>query len=95
MAAYVIVQVEVTDPDRFGNYLKETPRVMERFGGRYLARGGETVTLEGDGRPGRVVIIEFPSLKDAEAWYGSEDYRRIKGLREGAATGTIVAVEGC
>lgn len=60
----------------------------------YVACGGETVTLEGDGRPGRVVIIEFPSLKDAEEWYRSEDYRRIKRLREGAATGTLVAVQG-
>lgn len=95
MAAYVIVQVEVTDWDRFREYLQETPRVMALYGGKYLARGGETVMLEG-GDPGRrVVLIEFPSLKDARDWYHSEEYRRIRPLREGAATGSLVAVDGC
>ncbi len=95
MAAYVIVQVEVTDWDRFGEYLKETPRVMAQHGGRYIARGGEMVALEGGGQAKRVVLIEFPSLQKAKEWYHSAEYQRIKVLREGAAAGSLVAIEGC
>lgn len=95
MAAYVIVLVEITDRDRFGEYLKETPRVMEKFGGRYVARAGETVVLEGEAGGARVVLMEFPSIEKAKEWYASEEYREIRSLREGAATGTIIAVQGC
>jgi uncharacterized protein (DUF1330 family) len=94
MAAYVIVQVEVTDWERFREYLQETPRVMAMYGGRYLARGGETAALEGDGRDRRVVLIEFPSLQRAREWYQSEEYQQIVPLRKGAAEGTIIAIEG-
>jgi uncharacterized protein (DUF1330 family) len=95
MAAYVVVQVEVTDWDRFREYLKETPIVSARYGGKYIARGGETVVLEGDDPAGRVVIIEFPSLERAKEWYHSEEYGEIRKLREGAAKGLLIAVEGC
>lgn len=95
MAAYVIVQAEVTDWDRFGEYLKESPGVIARFGGRYLARGGETIMLEGDADTRRMVIIEFPSLQKAKEWYRSEEYQRIKSLRQGAATGSLIAMDGC
>ncbi|MGV8080728.1 MAG: DUF1330 domain-containing protein [Syntrophales bacterium] len=95
MAAYVVVQVEVTDWDRFREYLKETPIVSARYGGKYIARGGETVVLEGGDPVGRVVIIEFPSLKRAKEWYHSEEYGEIRKLREGAAKGLLIAVEGC
>ena len=95
MAAYVIVQVEVTDGERFGGYLQETPRVITLYGGRYVARGGETVILEGKAQSKRVVLIEFPSLRQAEEWYHSAEYEQIKPLRAGAATASIVAVDGC
>ena len=95
MAAYVVVQVEVTDWDRFREYLKETPTVSARYGGKYIARGGETVVLEGDDPAGRVVIIEFPSLERAKEWYNSKEYGEIRKLREGAAKGLLIAVEGC
>lgn len=95
MAAYVIVQVEISDWNKFKEYLKETPRVMAEYGGRYLARGGQTVMLEGDSPYPRVVLIEFPSLQAARNWYDSAEYQQIKTLRSGAATGTLMAVEGC
>jgi uncharacterized protein (DUF1330 family) len=94
MAAYVIAQVDVTDVDKFKEYMKETPATIARFGGRYLARGGETVVLEGAMYAERVVLIEFPSLEKAREWYDSEEYRRIKPLRAGAATASIIAVDG-
>lgn len=95
MAAYVIVQVEVTDWERFREYLKEVPRMIKHYGGKYLARGGETVMLEGSDQLRRVVLIEFPSLQQAKDWYHSPEYQQIKSLRAGAAVGTITAIEGC
>jgi uncharacterized protein (DUF1330 family) len=95
VSAYVIVQAEVTDWDRFGNYLKESPGIISRYGGRYIVRGGEKIVLEGDDRERRVVIIEFPSLEKAREWYCSKEYQQIKCLREGAATGLLIAVDGC
>jgi uncharacterized protein (DUF1330 family) len=94
MAAYVITQVDVSDEEKFKAYLKETPATIARHGGRYLARGGETILLEGNAKAARVVLIEFPSLQRAREWYDSEEYRRIKPLRAGAATASIIAVEG-
>ncbi len=95
MAAYVIVQVEVTDGDKFKEYLKEIPRVIAQYGGRYIARGGEIVMLEGEGQTGRMVLTEFPSLQKAKEWYSSEEYQQVKSLRKGAATGSLIAIDGC
>ncbi len=95
MAAYVIVQVEVTDWERFREYLKEVPRILNQYGGKYLACGGETILLEGPDQSQRVVLIEFPSLQQARDWYHSPEYLQIKSLRAGAAHGTITAIEGC
>jgi uncharacterized protein (DUF1330 family) len=86
MAAYVIVQAEVTDWERFREYLKESPRSIAKYGGRYVARGGEMA---------RVVLIEFPSLQKATDWYHSDEYQQIKRLRAGAAIGSLIAIEGC
>jgi uncharacterized protein (DUF1330 family) len=95
VAAYVIVQAEVTDWDKFKEYLKETPQVIAQYGGKYIARGGEMVLLEGIDQNIRVVVIEFPSLQRAKEWYHSEEYQRIKSLRKGATTGSLIALDGC
>jgi uncharacterized protein (DUF1330 family) len=95
VAAYVIVQAEVTDWEKFKEYLKETPRVIAQYGGKYIARGGEMVLLEGIDQNIRVVVIEFPSLQRAKEWYHSEEYQHIKSLRKDAATGLLIALDGC
>jgi uncharacterized protein (DUF1330 family) len=95
MAAYVIVQAEVTDWERFREYLKESPRSIAKYGGRYVARGGEMAILEGAEQTIRVVLIEFPSLQKARDWYHSDEYQQIKRLRAGAAIGSLIAIEGC
>jgi uncharacterized protein (DUF1330 family) len=95
MSAYVIVQVEVTDWQGFKEYLKEAPQIIAKYGGRYIARGGETVILEGENQGRRIVLMEFPSLQKAENWYRSEEYQKLKSLREGAAIGSLIAIEGC
>jgi uncharacterized protein (DUF1330 family) len=92
MPAYVIGKVTVTDRDRYREYAKLTPGVIAKFGGRFLARGGEVVTLEGPEERQRVAVIEFPSLERAKEFYDSEDYRKLRKLREGAATVSLIAV---
>jgi uncharacterized protein (DUF1330 family) len=95
MPAYIIARVQVTDWEQYREYMKATPAVIGRFGGRFVVRGGEMITLEGPQETGRVVIIESPSLDQAKAFYHSEEYSRAKKLREGAATGQFLAIEGC
>ena len=85
----------MTDWEHYREYMKATPAAIERFGGRFVVRDGETITLEGPQETGRVVVIEFPSLDKAKAFYHSEEYSRAKKLREGAATGQFLAIEGC
>ena len=94
MPAYIIARVQVTDWERYREYTRATPAAIEKFGGRFLVRGGESITLEGPPETGRVVVIEFPSLDKAKAFYRSEEYSRAKKLKEGAATGQFLAIEG-
>ncbi len=94
MAAYLIAQVNVTDPDRFADYRAAVPAVIANYGGRYIIRGGDVEAFEGshDGR--RLVIVEFPSIDRARAFWQSPEYREVRRLREGAAIMDVVAVEG-
>jgi len=92
--AYIVVQVDVTDPQRYAEYAKLSPDIIARFGGRFLARAGKTVTLEGPAARNRVVVIEFPSLQKAQEFYHSPEYTAARKLREGAATAQFIAVEG-
>jgi uncharacterized protein (DUF1330 family) len=94
MSAYVIARIEITDWDRYREYVKATPAVIAKFGGRFIARGGETITLEGPAEKRRVVLIEFPSLDRARAFYDSPEYREVMKLREGAADASLVAIAG-
>ena len=94
MAAYVIVDVKVTDPAGYEKYKQLAPAAIARHGGRYLARGGKCVVLEGDAQPNRVVVLEFPDQDAARRWYDSAEYRAACELREGAAEVRMIAVEG-
>jgi uncharacterized protein (DUF1330 family) len=92
--AYVIAQVAVTDRERYKDYQKNVAATIAAHGGRYLARGGDTIVLEGADQPWRMVVIEFPSLQKAREWYFSAEYQQLKPVRQDSATGTLVAVEG-
>jgi uncharacterized protein (DUF1330 family) len=94
MAAYFIVDVEVTDPVGYEEYRKLVPATIAQYGGRFLVRGGAVEQLEGDWQPGRVVVLEFPSLEQAKRWYNSEEYRDPKALRFKAAKAKMILVEG-
>jgi uncharacterized protein (DUF1330 family) len=94
MAAYVIVEIETTEPGLMAEYRALAAPTVAAFGGRYLARGGRTDVLEGDRRPERVVVLEFESLERARAWWESEEYRGARELRQRAGRTTMIAVEG-
>ena len=92
--AYLLVQSDVTNPQQYAEYAKLTPAIVEKFGGRFIARGGQSATLEGRAAPARVVVIEFPSYERAQAYYASAEYQDAKKKRAGAATMQMVIVEG-
>jgi uncharacterized protein (DUF1330 family) len=94
MTAYVIVETDITDPERYEEYKAATPATIAAGGGRYLVRGGEHVVLEGDWQPTRLVVLEFEDLAAAKRWYESEGYSGARKLREGAAHMRMVAVQG-
>ena len=92
--AYMLVQVDVSNAQQYAEYAKQTPGIIEKFGGRFLARGGRTVTLEGAPARSRVVVVEFPSFERAQEYYNSQEYQAAKKARAGAATAQFVLVEG-
>ena len=94
MPAYVIADVTVTDPPAMEEYRKQVPATLAKYGGRFLVRGGAHQTVEGDWKPARLVVIEFPSLADAQRWYDSEEYRGPKALRMRAGRTNVLIVDG-
>jgi uncharacterized protein (DUF1330 family) len=94
MAAYIIAETNITDPEQYEQYRAASPAAIAAAGGRFLVRGGELAVLEGDWQPSRLVVLEFDDLDAAKRFYESEQYRAAKELREGAATLNMVAVAG-
>ena len=94
MAAYIIAEVEVSDPETYATYRAQTPGVIAQYGGRFIVRGGAAETLEGDVPPGRLVVIEFPDTAAARRFYESPEYQAIVGIRHQAAKSRLVLVEG-
>ena len=94
MSAYVIVETDITDPERYEQYKAASPTAIAAGGGRFLVRGGELVVLEGDWQPARLVMLEFEDLAAAKRWYESELYQEARKLREGAAHLRMVAMQG-
>ena len=94
MAAYVVVEVDVQDETRYETYKRMVPPTLAAYGGRFVVRGGAVETLEGDWSPRRVVVVEFPSVERAKAWWGSEEYAEAKALRHATAHSRMIVVEG-
>jgi uncharacterized protein (DUF1330 family) len=94
MPAYLIANVEITDPARYEAYKKGVPATIAAYGGRYLTRAGATEVLEGSWVPSRVVILEFPDMARLKAWFDSPEYRPLREIRERSAKSSLVAVEG-
>jgi uncharacterized protein (DUF1330 family) len=94
MAAYLLGNVEITDPAGYEEYRKGVEATIAAYGGRYLARGGPTEVLEGAWVHKRVVILEFPSMAQLKSWYASQEYRPLRQIRQRTTKSTLVAIEG-
>ncbi len=94
MPAYIVVEVDVHNPTEYEDYKKLTAGSLENFQGKFIVRGGKTETLEGDWSPKRFVMLEFPSIELAKAWWASEEYAPAKALRQRTATSKMIVVEG-
>jgi uncharacterized protein (DUF1330 family) len=94
MAAYLIVDVEVTDANAYDAYRREVPATIAKYGGRFLVRGGAFEVLEGGWQPKRMVVLEFPTMEALKRWYHSEEYRPLIARRRKASRGNVIAVEG-
>ncbi len=94
MPAYVIVDIEVTHPGQYEEYKRLAPPIVAAFGGKYLARGGKTETLEGDWSPARLVILQFDSVERAKEWWSSPEYREAGEIRRRATDSRMIVVEG-
>jgi len=94
MPAYIIVDVNVTDPSRYEDYKKLTPGSLIPYQGKFIVRGGATEVLEGDWKPGRMVVVEFPTVERAKAWWSSDGYAPAKAIRQAASITRMILVEG-
>jgi uncharacterized protein (DUF1330 family) len=95
VAAYVIVDVEILDPQGYREYTRQVPETLQPYGGRFIVRGGNAETLEGSWDPKRVVVLEFPSADQARAWHASAAYQAILPIRQrNAKTNFLTVVEG-
>jgi uncharacterized protein (DUF1330 family) len=94
MTAYVIVDINVTDPVRYEDYKKLAAPTVELYGGKYIARGGKTETLEGDWSPTRLVILQFENIEQAKNWHDSVEYSEAKSLRHETAISKMVVIDG-
>ncbi len=94
MPAYLIVDIDVTDPAGYQAYRQMVGPIVQAGGGRFIVRGGAIDVLEGEWRPRRVVMLEFPSMDMAREWYHGEGYAEAKALRLRTAVCNVVLVEG-
>ena len=94
MSAYIIVHVEVTDPEVFEAYRAQVPATLAPFGGEYVVRGGAMEVLEGEQIAPRIVVLKFPDMDKAKAWHASAEYEGPKAMRYASANARMVVVEG-
>ena len=90
----MIVEIRIEDPVRYEDYRRMVPGTLAAFGGRFIVRGGNVEALEGSWRPGRLVIIEFPSVERARAWWNSQEYADARALRQATSSGTLLILDG-
>jgi uncharacterized protein (DUF1330 family) len=90
----VIANVAIEDPVRYEDYKRMVPGTLAPFGGRFIVRGGPVHALEGAWRPDRLVLLEFPSVERARAWWNSPEYAEARSLRQATSTGTLLILEG-
>ena len=94
MPAYIIVEIDIHDYEAYEGYKKLTLGTLENYKGKFIVRGGQTETLEGNWNPERIVVLEFPTKELAKQWWASEEYAPAKAIRQGAASTKMLLVEG-
>lgn len=94
MAAYIIVDIAITDPKEYEEYKKLTPASVAAYDGKFIVRGGQTETLEGNWQPERIVVLQFPSVERAKEWWNSDNYLKAKTIRQRSAKTKMILVEG-
>ena len=94
MAVYAVVNIRITDPDRYAEYIEQAPPTIAHYGGKYLARGGKVEVLEGEWTLQRLVILEFESMERFNEWYNSPEYAPLKQVRGETTVSDFVVVEG-
>ena len=94
MAAYLVGNISVHNPSLYETYRLQVPALIAAHGGRYLVRGGAVEVLEGDPQVARQVILEFPDMRSLKAFYFSAEYQALVAIRQQAATGSIIIIEG-
>ncbi len=95
MPAYIIVEIEITDPVGYEDYKKHAAATVHKYDGKYIVRGGKTVALEGDWIPKRIVVLEFPTMERAKEWLNCEEYREPRKMRHRTAKKNMILVDGC
>ena len=94
MPAYIIAEIQITDPAAYDKYRPLAAASVARFGGRFIVRGGKVDLLEGEPQPERIVVIEFPDADTAQRWYRSDEYQTALKIRQAASRGRVLLVEG-
>jgi uncharacterized protein (DUF1330 family) len=94
MPAYLIAEIEITNAEGYTEYTKAVPATIEKYGGKFLVRGGKAHPLEGDWPERRRVLIEFPSIEKAKAWWDSPEYAKPKAMRKANSKGRLIFLEG-
>jgi uncharacterized protein (DUF1330 family) len=94
MAAYLVVDIDVTNPAQFEEYKKLAPGAIAKYGGRYVIRGGAYEAIEGNWKPQRLTVVEFESMEKAKAFYNSAEYQAAIKARAGAANMKMLLVQG-
>jgi uncharacterized protein (DUF1330 family) len=94
MSACVIVEIDILDPAGYEEYKKLAGATVEKYGGKYIVRGGATEVLEGDWNPKRIVVLEFESMQRAKEWLNCEEYREPRKMRHRTAKTNMIVVEG-
>ena len=94
MPAYIIVDVTIHNAENYEGYKKLTPASVAAYDGKFIVRGGKTETLEGNWQPGRLVVLQFPSVEQAKEWWASQEYAPAKAIRQANAETKMILVEG-
>ncbi len=94
MAAYILAEIEITNPEGYKEYSKLVPATIAKYGGRFLVRGGASEALEGEWPQRRRVMLEFPTMEAARNWWSSPDYEKPRAMRQAASNGRLLLMEG-